>query len=502
MTTAYLLHDTSRYFYTMKVLPLIVLFVLICLKSNSYAADKPYQQLLKDRFAFQAQEVFIRYKLSPPTRSQEPTSVFPRYDSVAVDQFLKAKFGNYYDGYHPLIEEYIHFFSSQPHQHLKTWFGLHHYFSPKWVGVSQENHDVLNMLALSQVQAISFVEHETIKPPFNIPAPIAIYFGCEVTAHVDNSRLFEFQLKIADKYLTQLNQKFLKKSFALGALICSAATVNKALAMDDLIFTYWDLYPYMASTYRDFYPALLAASFVLSKQKDWRMDGFVIEENTTHTSVVVYDTIHLAQIATVLNIESKALISMNPQYIKKIVLPTYSLHLPLDKVADFNRLKDSIYQYNRETYFPSTLDSCYVFYRTKSGDYFRDLIRWFGVDLEEIKRLNGFTSNTLKKDWDVFFKVACEDSALVASFDKLARNQKDALARGEAIPEPKVVEPEKPHAVATTPVSGQKITYTVKSGDSLWGIGQKHKVSDQDIMRWNNIDSRIQPGQKLIIYLP
>ena len=44
-------------------------------------------------------------------------------------------------------------------------------------------------------------------------------------------------------------------------------------------------------------------------------------------------------------------------------------------------------------------------------------------------------------------------------------------------------------------------TYTVKSGDSLWSIANKNKLSYQDLAVANNLKSNaaLQPGQKLII---
>ena len=47
--------------------------------------------------------------------------------------------------------------------------------------------------------------------------------------------------------------------------------------------------------------------------------------------------------------------------------------------------------------------------------------------------------------------------------------------------------------------SGQK-TYTVRPGDSLWIISQKHSLSVEQIKRLNNLNSNnIKPGQRLII---
>ena len=51
----------------------------------------------------------------------------------------------------------------------------------------------------------------------------------------------------------------------------------------------------------------------------------------------------------------------------------------------------------------------------------------------------------------------------------------------------------------TTNTNGDK-TYTVKAGDSVWGISHQTGVSMSDLRAWNNIQNNfIYPGQKLII---
>ncbi|MGL5395660.1 MAG: LysM peptidoglycan-binding domain-containing protein, partial [Shewanella sp.] len=52
--------------------------------------------------------------------------------------------------------------------------------------------------------------------------------------------------------------------------------------------------------------------------------------------------------------------------------------------------------------------------------------------------------------------------------------------------------------------SGNKLTYQVKSGDSLWQIAQAHNVSVKQLTAWNHLskDSKLQAGQKLTIVAP
>lgn len=51
----------------------------------------------------------------------------------------------------------------------------------------------------------------------------------------------------------------------------------------------------------------------------------------------------------------------------------------------------------------------------------------------------------------------------------------------------------------TTP-TGPTIVYRVKSGDSLWSIARRHRVTVSELRSWNGIDGKIlRPGQRLLI---
>jgi membrane-bound lytic murein transglycosylase D len=481
---------------------LLVLFLCFYVTVCS-AVDDSYKLKLKNRFATQAQEVFFRYTIQEADKI--PPFKIPHVSEKEIDDYLVENFSTIYDGYNTSIHQYIQFFTSLPQQHLRVWFGLMNETGDLFHQNLSEQNVILKSLAFSQGLLLSHIKEDGCYPPFLIHAPLAMYYGVYIDSHRDERADFQKNCRVANLYWNDLQTSFSRKSNALGAFVLGSATVQKALLQseDD---SYWSIYPHLKSEYRDFYPAFLATLFLLSKQKEWGIKAYDFESRSTKEHIAISDTLHFEQIAYGLNWNVKQLSVINAQYFNDIVYPSDLFIIPTELKEVFQLNKDTIYNYKRDDFFPVQIDSCYIFYRTKTGDYYRDLTKWFGVGLEEIKRLNGFTTNTLKTDWDVFFRVPCVDSALYASYDELSRNQKNGLTKDveyveisekaieKAVENKKVSEKETP--------SGKKITYTIKSGDSLWLIGQKYKVSDKDIMEWNGIDERIQPGQKIIIYLP
>ena len=49
----------------------------------------------------------------------------------------------------------------------------------------------------------------------------------------------------------------------------------------------------------------------------------------------------------------------------------------------------------------------------------------------------------------------------------------------------------------------RKLNYTVRSGDSLYLIASKFRITINDLVRWNSIDKNklLQPGQRLTMYV-
>lgn len=95
-------------------------------------------------------------------------------------------------------------------------------------------------------------------------------------------------------------------------------------------------------------------------------------------------------------------------------------------------------------------------------------------------------------DWDLCYYAYLYSPSYVRNLQR----------RGLSIPQPKPeVKKPAPAKIVEKPKQPKFITYTVKSGDTLSKIAQKHHVKVSDIKKWNNLKSDlIREKQQLKIY--
>ncbi|MDX1406314.1 MAG: LysM peptidoglycan-binding domain-containing protein [Woeseiaceae bacterium] len=105
-----------------------------------------------------------------------------------------------------------------------------------------------------------------------------------------------------------------------------------------------------------------------------------------------------------------------------------------------------------------------------AGDSFWSIAQRYGVGIRELAAWNG-----------------------MAPRDTLAIGQKLVVWTQQAVPGNSSA------AAGTT----RKLNYTVRSGDSLYLIASRFRVTISDLVRWNNIDRNkiLRPGQKLTMYV-
>ena len=107
-----------------------------------------------------------------------------------------------------------------------------------------------------------------------------------------------------------------------------------------------------------------------------------------------------------------------------------------------------------------------IYYTVKRGDTLSEIASRYGTTVQEIAKINGIQNANLIYPGQVL---------------RITTNSSN-------------------HGSETN--STGKTYYTIKRGDTLWGISRRYGVSVQNIVSWNNIQNPnlIYPGQRLILY--
>ena len=162
-------------------------------------------------------------------------------------------------------------------------------------------------------------------------------------------------------------------------------------------------------------------------------------------------------------------IALNPSHNRPVIpganRPT--LVLPVDKMETF--------RHNLESNQDKPLSTWRV-YLTKAGEKLEQIASRFGIDLAQLKSINGIGPRA---------RVSTGHTLIVPKDDKVAE---------ELLP----VTIDQPAFAPEERVS--RTAYVVRKGDTLFGIARKYKVSADEVRRWNKLaGTGVSPGQKLMI---
>ncbi|OYX28455.1 MAG: lytic transglycosylase [Flavobacteriales bacterium 32-35-8] len=318
-----------------------------------------------------------------------------------------------------------------------------------------------------------------------------ILYGLDVTSYVDDRSDPIKSTEAAAKYLSKLYEIFGDWDLALAAYNSGPGNVTKAIRRSGGYKNYWNIRNNLPRETAGYLPAFLANMYIFEYAEEHGFKKMKPEFAYVETDTIrVKQMITLDQVSEVTDVDIEELQFLNPSY-KLDVIPyvkgkDYTLRLPMSAIGTFVTNEEAIYAYakaefdKREKPLPQLVEEkSKTTYVVKSGDYLGRLSRKFGVRVSQIMQWNGLRSNEIR----VGQRLTIYPSNYVA-----ATNTPKPVSTSEK-------------ASITSNISGDMVTYTVKSGDSLWSISQKFPgVSVQNIKEWNDISgSKLKPGMKLKI---
>lgn len=351
--------------------------------------------------------------------------------------------------------------------------------------------------------------------------------GLRIDTYVDERRDPHMATVAAVKYLGELYAIYDDWLLAIAAYNCGPGNVNKALRrVGGSDKTFWDIEKYLPKETRGYVPAFIGATYVFEyhTEHNIRPAQFGYNLKTTDTLMITHK-MTIQQLAPYVGLTAEEIALNNPALKTKTIpgspIP-YPLHLPMKAVATYYANIDSLYASldKKETEQLQTLaanvadvnaaaaakiakaeaakskesattsettsaietkeianpdDLVPVSYTVKAGDNLAYISDWFDCTVADVKSWNKLPSTKINSGQKLKLMVPAKNEAQYAQITKMSLSEKQKLTDIQLITAGQPAN--------TASESPEVVFYTVKPGDTLWGIAQKYPENSVDRIR-------------------
>jgi len=295
------------------------------------------------------------------------------------------------------------------------------------------------------------------------------HYGLKQDWWYDGRRDIIASTDAALNYLARLQQEFDGDwLLALAAYNAGEGTVRKAVRRNRKAgkpVDFWHLkLPKETAAY---VPKLLAISTIVKRPDEYGIQLAPIDMEPDFTVVDTHDQLDIGVAAELAGMETDELYRLNPGFNRWATHPDgpHRLVIPVDKADTFEQNLAAL---------PDSKRVKWVRHRIRKGETLSHIARHYDTTVAVLRSSNVLRGNNIRAGRHLLVPVAAKEPARYAALAKISRSPRRA---------------------------GSKQTYKVRSGDSLWTIARHHNVKVSQLTIWNRLDSgTIRPGQKLVIW--
>ncbi|WP_105104402.1 LysM peptidoglycan-binding domain-containing protein [Microbulbifer pacificus] len=298
-------------------------------------------------------------------------------------------------------------------------------------------------------------------------------FGLHQNWWYDGRRDIVESTRAASEYFNYLAAKFDGDwLLVLAAYNAGEGTVRRAIERNQSSgkgTSFWDLK--LPRETRSYVPQLLALAEIVAYPERYQVPLHDVGNKPYYTAVNVGSQIDLAQAAELADVEIEELYLLNPGYNRWATDPEgdHRLLIPTDKSARFLDALDKL---------PTDQRVTWQRYKVSRGDTLSVIARRYETTVAAIQQTNKLRNSGIRAGQTLLIPSASGPNAQYAySIDQRVQRRQ---ASGK----------------------GQKSSYTVRPGDTLWGIARSMNVKVRELASWNNMapGDTLRPGQTLVAY--
>ena len=382
--------------------------------------------------------------------------------------------------------------------------------------------------------------HGRASGPWQFIPGTARHFGLKSSWWYDGRRDIVASTDAALTYLQQLHQRFDSWELALAAYNCGGGNVSKAIRRKKktgLPTDFWSLD--LPTETRAYVPKLLAVSRLVRDAQQHNLNLQPLANEPVFEQVELDSQIDLAQAAQLSSITTQELYQLNPGFNRWATDPDgpHRLLVPASTAEQFRSRLAALPAEQRVNWTRhkiskgETISTIAQHYKTtssvireanklsgnniragkyllipsakhESGEYSLSQSQRFSRKQNQLAQSNRNKVSYPVKQGDSFWKIAKNNNVSVrelASWNQMAPG--DPLRAGQTL---SIWKTEANQGLSRSDQQLiRRIGYSVRSGDSLYTIADRFRVSINDIKRWNKLEKSkyLQPGQRLTLYV-
>ncbi|WP_226662210.1 LysM peptidoglycan-binding domain-containing protein [Microbulbifer aggregans] len=298
-------------------------------------------------------------------------------------------------------------------------------------------------------------------------------FGLHQNWWYDGRRDVVESTRAATEYFNYLAGKFDHDwLLVLAAYNAGEGTVRRAMERNrkrGLGTSFWELK--LPRETRRYVPQLLALAEVVAHPEKYQVPLFNVDNTPYYAAVDVGSQIDLAQASELAGVEIEELYLLNPGYNRWATDPNgnHRLLIPAEKREQFTEALSKL---------PASERVSWQRYKVARGDSLSVIARRYETTVSAIQQTNKLRGSSIRAGQTLLIPSASGPDAQYAySIDQRMKRRQSSG-------------------------KGDKTSYTVRPGDTLWGIARSLDVKVRELASWNSIapGDTLRPGRKLIAY--
>ena len=213
----------------------------------------------------------------------------------------------------------------------------------------------------------------------------------------------------AAHHLRDLYDMFGDWSLAISAYNCGPGNITKAMTRSGGKTDFWDLYPYLPRETRGYLPAFIAVNYAMSFYKEHGICPMESARPPQTDTLHVNRNLHIGQLMHYSGISQEEFNALNPQYLTEVIPGAYRtcvLTLPQQYIHPLVEAGDSLYEYDKEKFFPKSklayIDDdmtnrvTYITHKIKSGETLGGIAIKYHTTVKNIKNWNNLKSDNIR----------------------------------------------------------------------------------------------------------